>query len=95
MEPALHVAATLPRAFADRVTALAVDSAGRVTLTLNSGLTVVLGTDVDLQLKYEDVAALLAGANLSAARAIDVIVPQSPLVSPKPLNADGTPSSGG
>jgi hypothetical protein len=53
-----------------------------VSLALNSGLTVLLGTTNDLATKYEDVAAIIANAPLHGAHTIDVTVPQSPTVGP-------------
>jgi hypothetical protein len=53
---------------------------GTVSLGLNSGLTVQLGTPTDLEAKYEDVAAIIAHASLRGAKVIDVTVPQSPTV---------------
>ncbi len=50
-------------------------------LALNSGITVLLGTDTDLHAKYEDVAAIIARASLHGAKTIDVTVAQSPTVS--------------
>ena len=38
-----------------------------VDLALNSGITVLLGTDTDLPAKYEDVAAIIAHASLHGA----------------------------
>jgi len=54
---------------------------GTVDLALNSGLTVLLGTDKALHAKYEAVAAIIAGAPLHGAKTIDVTVPRSPTVS--------------
>jgi hypothetical protein len=39
-----------------------------------------LGTDTELNAKYEDVAAIIAHASLVGATTIDVSVPQSPTV---------------
>ena len=47
---------------------------------MSSPVTVDLGTASQLQAKYEDVAAILAGATLHAGRVIDVSVPDSPVV---------------
>ena len=55
---------------------------GTVSLALNSNLVVLLGTVSDLTAKYEDVASIIAEANLQGARTIDVTVPQSPTVGP-------------
>jgi cell division protein FtsQ len=78
---ALAVCRTLPPAFAGQVLAVAGNADATVTLHLNSGLTVLLGTTNDLAAKYEDVAAIIAHAPLGGAKIIDVTVPQSPTVS--------------
>jgi cell division protein FtsQ len=75
---AAHVAATLPVAFKAQVAGIQAGSG--VTLTLTSPLTVQLGSTSDLAAKYEDVAAILAGAQLHAGDTIDVSVPASPTV---------------
>jgi cell division protein FtsQ len=80
--PALAVAATLPPAFSAQVTQVVGNADGTVDLALNSGLTVLLGTDKDLHAKYLAVASIIAGAPLQGAKTIDVTVPQSPIVSP-------------
>lgn len=77
----LDVCHTLPLAFSAQVTTVTADSNGTVSLALNSGLTVLLGTTADLRAKYEDVAAIIAHASLQGAKTIDVTVPQSPTVS--------------
>ena len=59
---------------------MAVD--GTVSLGLNSGLVVLMGTGSDLPAKYEDIAAIIANAPLHGAHTIDVTVPQSPTVAP-------------
>ncbi|MBV8463380.1 MAG: cell division protein FtsQ/DivIB [Acidimicrobiales bacterium] len=79
-DAALTVARTLPPAFAGQVLAVAGAPDQTVSLTLNSGLTVLLGTTDDLTAKYEDVAAIIAHAPLTGAKTIDVTVPQSPTV---------------
>jgi cell division protein FtsQ len=79
-EPGLEVAATLPPAFSGQVTTITVAAAGTVDLALNSGLTVVLGTATQLHAKYEDIAAIIAGAPLRGAKEIDVAAPQSATV---------------
>lgn len=81
-EPGLAVARSLPAAFAGQVTSISVAADGTVSLALNSGLTVLLGTVSDLAAKYEDVAAIIAHAPLRGAHTIDVTVPQSPTVGP-------------
>jgi cell division protein FtsQ len=80
--PALEVARTLPPAFSAQVTQVIGAPDGTVNLALNSGLTVLLGTDDHLHHKYEDIAAIISGAPLHGAKTIDVTVPQSPTVSP-------------
>jgi len=78
--PGLEVAATLPPAFSGQVTAVTVAATGTVDLALDSGLTVVLGTATQLHAKYEDIAAIIAGAPLRGAKEIDVAAPQSATV---------------
>jgi len=78
--PGLEVASTLPAAFAAQVTSVAVAADGTVDLALNSGLTVQLGTATDLAAKYEDVAAIIAHADLHGKKVIDVTVPDAPAV---------------
>lgn len=77
---ALTVWHTLPRAFAAQVVVVTEAANATVSLYLNSGLTVLLGTTDDLSAKYEDVAAIIAHATLTGAKTIDVTVPQSPTV---------------
>jgi cell division protein FtsQ len=77
----LAVCRTLPPAFAAQVLSVTVAGDGTVSLALNSGITVLLGTGDDLPAKYEDVAAIIAHADLRGATTIDVTVPQSPTVS--------------
>jgi cell division protein FtsQ len=80
--PLLAVARTLPPAFVGQVVSATLDPDGTVHLALTTGLTVLLGTDADLGAKYEDVAAIIAHADLHGAKVIDVTVPESPTVSP-------------
>ncbi len=80
--PGLLVARTLPPAFVGQVVSVTVAADGTVSLGLDSGLNVLMGTVSDLTAKYEDVAAILAHANLVGARTIDVTVPQSPTIGP-------------
>ena len=80
--PALTVAATLPKAFSAQVGQVAADRQGAVTLTLDQPLTVSFGPPVDLKQKYEDIAAVLAGATLQAGDVINVTVPGAPSVGP-------------
>jgi cell division protein FtsQ len=82
LRAALHVAATLPEAFADEVSAVTEDRHGDVTLQLTSALTVYLGSTDQLTKKYEDVAATLAGATLTSGSTIDVAAPATPVVRP-------------
>ena len=76
----LAVAATLPPAFAGQVSQVVVTPNGQVSLALAVPVTVSLGTATQLRQKYEDVAAILAGASLHAGQVIDVSVPDSPVV---------------
>lgn len=80
--PGLRVAATLPPAFAAQVTTVQVGKGGVVALALTSPVTVDLGITSQLHQKYEDTAAVLAGAPLVSGDVIDVSVPDSPVVSP-------------
>jgi cell division protein FtsQ len=77
---ALVVCRTLPLAFSAQVVSVNEAANGTVSLGLNSGITVLLGTDSDLTAKYEDVAAIIAHAGLHGATTIDVTIPQSPTV---------------
>jgi cell division protein FtsQ len=79
---ALRVVTSLPRAFAGQVSGVAEDRNGDVTLQLNSALTVYLGSTDQLSSKYEDVAAILAGATLASGSTIDVAAPATPVVKP-------------
>ena len=77
---ALAVASTLPKAFAAQVTQVQETAGGDVTLHLTSPLTVYLGSTASLHEKYEDTAAVLAGASLASGDVIDVSVPDAPVV---------------
>jgi cell division protein FtsQ len=77
---ALAVAASLPPAFATQVQAVVEQPGGQVALALTVPVTVTLGTPTQLAAKYEDVAAVLAGATLHAGDVLDVSVPSSPIV---------------
>jgi cell division protein FtsQ len=77
---ALEVGRTLPAAFSAQVVSLTATPEGTISLSLNSGITLMLGTDADLSAKYEDVAAIIAHGDLRGATVIDVSVPQSPTV---------------
>ena len=79
---ALEVASTLPKAFAAQVTQVQAGPGGDVTLQLTSPVTVYLGSTADLRAKYEDAAALLAGASLAKGEVIDVSAPSTPVVRP-------------
>jgi cell division protein FtsQ len=79
---ALAVAASLPPAFAAQVAAVVVEPGGTVGLRLTTPISVELGSTSQLPAKYEDVAAVLAGAPLVAGDVIDVSVPESPVIVP-------------
>ncbi|MHB1585004.1 MAG: hypothetical protein ACYC0E_14760, partial [Acidimicrobiales bacterium] len=74
---ALRVAATLPPAFSSQVSAVVTEPGGILDLELTTPVTVTLGSTSQLPAKYEDVAAVLAGAPLQAGDVIDVSVPES------------------
>jgi hypothetical protein len=76
----LEVAATLPASFAAQVTAVTVEAAGWVQLSLTTPLVVNIGTATQLPTKYEAVSAILGGATLHNGDVIDVSVPQAPTV---------------
>ena len=71
----LHVATTLPPSFRAQVTEVKVTSAGFVQLAMTTPLLVDIGDGSQLQAKYEDVSAALAGATLHDGDIIDVSVP--------------------
>lgn len=77
---ALAVVSTLPPAFVGQVTEVTEGSGATITLHLTSPLTVYLGSTAHLHAKYEDVAALLAGAPLASGEVIDVSAPATPVV---------------
>lgn len=77
---ALKVSGSLPPAFSAQVVSVTEASNATVSLLLNSGITVLLGTNSNLRAKYEDIAAVIAHASLRGAHTIDVSVPQSPTV---------------
>lgn len=77
----LTVCRTLPPAFSGQVVTVTQAVDATVSLYLNSDLTVLLGTTDDLGAKYEDVAAVIAHADLVGIHVVDVTVPQSPTVS--------------
>ena len=80
--PGLLVARTLPVAFSGQVTTVTVAADRTVTLSLTSGLVVVIGTASELATKYATIAAIIAGTPLKGMHTIDVSVPQSPTVGP-------------
>ena len=82
LRAALRVVTSLPKAFADQVATVTQDRGGDVTLELTSTLTVYLGSTGQLSQKYEDVAAILKGADLTAGSTIDVAAPETPVVRP-------------
>ena len=77
----LLVCRSLPKAFAAQVVSVTVAPDGTISLALNSGITVRLGTGTDLTAKFEDVAAIIAHGSLHPTSTIDVSVPESPTVS--------------
>ncbi len=79
--PGLEVSRTLPPAFSAQVVSVTVAADGSISLALNSGITVLFGTDADRTAKYQDIAAILAHGTLHATSVIDVTVPESPTVS--------------
>jgi len=80
---ALAVAASLPPVLAARVSLVEARPGDSVDLVLVDGVQVVLGSASQLGAKYEDVAAIEAGAQPPPRSVIDVSVPQSPTVSAK------------
>ncbi len=82
LRAALRVVTSLPKAFADQVATVTQDRGGDVTLELTSTLTVYVGSTSQLSQKYEDVAAILKGADLTAGSTIDVAAPATPFVRP-------------
>ncbi len=82
LRAALRVVTSLPAAFAGQVDRVDEDHDGDVTLSLTSALTVYLGSTDQLAQKYEDVAAILAAADLTSGSTIDVAAPATPVVQP-------------
>jgi len=80
-DPGLVVGRTLPPAFVAQVVSVTVAADGSISLALDSGVTVLFGSDADRTAKYQDVAAILANGTLHATSVIDVTVPESPTVS--------------
>ncbi|MFC4244804.1 cell division protein FtsQ/DivIB [Gryllotalpicola reticulitermitis] len=74
---AASVIAALPAAVRSQVTAASATSPNDVTLSLAGGKTVVWGSADQLQLKTEDLQALLKGAG--AAHTYDVSSPEAPI----------------
>lgn len=75
------VAGTLPVAFKDQVSLIVVHRTGTITLHLTSPVIIELGQATELSQKYEDIAAVIAGATLHAGDVLDVSVPQSSTIS--------------
>lgn len=79
-DPGLAVCSTLPVAFSAQVVTVSAAVNGTVTLALNSGLSVALGTATQLPAKYEDVASIISHVSLKGKKVIDVTVPGAPVV---------------
>jgi cell division protein FtsQ len=75
------VAGTLPRAFKSQVALIVVHPSGAVTLHLVRPVIIEMGQATELPQKYEDIAAVIAGATLHAGDVLDVSVPQSSTIS--------------
>ena len=69
-----------PPSFAAQVTAVTVEPAGWVQLSMTTPIVVDIGSAVELTAKYEDVSSILAGATLHNGDVIDVSVPDAPTV---------------
>jgi cell division protein FtsQ len=76
----LDVASSLPASFAAQVTAVTVEPAGWVQLSMTTPIAVDIGTATQLTAKYEDVSSMLAGATLHNGDVIDVSVADAPTV---------------
>jgi cell division protein FtsQ len=76
----LLVSRSLPRAFAAQVVSVTVAPNGAISLALDSGITVLIGSGTDLTAKFEDVAAVLAHGSLHPTSTVDVSVPEAPTV---------------
>jgi cell division protein FtsQ len=76
----LDVASTLPASFSAQVTAVTVEPAGWVQLSMTTPIAVDIGSATLLTAKYEDVSSILAGATLHNGDVIDVSVPDAPTV---------------
>ena len=70
--PGLVISRTLPPAFSGQVVSVTVAADGTISLALNSGVTVLVGSDADRTAKYKDIAAILANGTLHATSTIDV-----------------------
>ncbi len=81
-EPGLRVASTLPPSFAAQVTAVTVEPAGWVQLSMTTPIAVDIGSATELTAKYEDISSILAGATLHNGDVIDVSIPNAPTVTP-------------
>jgi cell division protein FtsQ len=79
---ALRVAATLPPSFVAQVTEVITEPGGWVRLSLTTPVTVDIGLPTQLEAKYEDVSAVLAGATLHTGDVIDVSIPRAVSVTP-------------
>ena len=77
----LRVASTLPASFVAQVTAVTVEPAGWVQLSLTTPVVVDVGSAAELTAKYEDVSSILAGGTLHDGDVIDVSVPDAATVS--------------
>ena len=64
------------------MTAVTVEPAGWVQLSLTTPVVVDVGAPSELTAKYEDVSSILAGATLHNGDVIDVSVPDAPTVTP-------------
>jgi cell division protein FtsQ len=80
-DPALIVAATLPSVLRADVALVEARPGATVVLELAGGVEADLGGTNQLGAKYEDLAAIEAGAPPAPGSTIDVSVPQSPTVS--------------
>ncbi len=70
--PGLAISRTLPPAFSGQVVSVTVAADGTISLALNSGVTVLVGSDADRTAKYKDIAAILANGTLHTTSTIDV-----------------------
>ncbi len=75
------VAGTLPPAFKAQVALVVVHGVGTVTLHLVRPVIIEMGQPTELGQKYEDIAAVVAGATLHAGDVLNVSVPQSSTIS--------------